>query len=506
MALIDTYNFNPLSTTDITDELHSDLGSSDYQLGTAARGFKGGADFLIKNVGYQEISNTGNLGTFTGTTVAGIATQSDWELDVTVDSVLYQLADISINIADDWNDVAAAIQTSLQTATSGNETCEIISGKIRIESVDSYGTGSSILIEAGSAGTGSGDLIAAITALSADYTATIDTAVDGETLTEDTDYELSVIDRKRSVETGQYTTQFDIYTRVKILNADYQDTDLYISYKIVLSYPDAVYFNGQNSRITQNETDIAANTASIASIGVLQGYIAGLEISNGTDTDHDIDIAVGVAAADDESKYLALASSFTKQIDAAFAKGTNQGGLDTGSVAADTFYYFWIIEQDSTGDTDILISASQTSPTMPAGWTAKRNIGWAVLTDGSANLLGFRVVDNNLKYDVIIQDVSEAIPAATRQTKTFSIPPNFQGIFNSFLFLNGSLFVLFTETGETDTAPSSSYYNLTTATNGAVNGIEFVRKVDSSSQMYYRASAASGSIAMHSIGFLRKTL
>ena len=133
--------------------------------------------------GYQDITNTGSLGGFPAATVPAIATQSDYELDITIDGVLHQLADISINVADDWTDIAAAIQTSLQTATSGTETVALNgtagSETIRVTSADTFGTTSTVLIAAGTAGTGSGDLLAVITALGASYTATIGTAVDG---------------------------------------------------------------------------------------------------------------------------------------------------------------------------------------------------------------------------------------------------------------------------------------------------------------------------------------
>lgn len=129
--------------------------------------------------GYAEISNTGSLGAFTGATVPAIATQSDYELDVTVDGTAYQLATISINVADDWDDICTAIETSLQAATSSTETCAIVAGKIRITSATT-GDSSAIVIAAGTAGTGSGDLLAVIDALGATYTTNLDTPVDGE--------------------------------------------------------------------------------------------------------------------------------------------------------------------------------------------------------------------------------------------------------------------------------------------------------------------------------------
>lgn len=127
--------------------------------------------------GYQTITNTGSLGEFNSATVPGLATLATYSLDVTVDSVAYQLADISINIADTWNAVATAIQTSLRNATGALETVAINAGQIRITSA-STGDSSAILIADGTGGGGT-PLLAAIDALGATYVTQIDPAVAG---------------------------------------------------------------------------------------------------------------------------------------------------------------------------------------------------------------------------------------------------------------------------------------------------------------------------------------
>lgn len=129
---------------------------------------------------YADLSNTGTLGTFLGSTVAGIATHNNWELDVTVDGgSVNKLVDIDIAITDDWDAVALAIQTSLRTATSSTETVSIVDGVIRFQSATGDAS-SAMLVVAGTAGSGSGDLIAAITALSAGYTCTKDDPIAGQ--------------------------------------------------------------------------------------------------------------------------------------------------------------------------------------------------------------------------------------------------------------------------------------------------------------------------------------
>jgi hypothetical protein len=108
----------------------------------------------------------------------------------------------------------------------------------------------------------------------------------------------------------------------------------------------------------------------------LKGQIFGLTLSNnGSDATNDIDIAAGEAASTETNPVLmVLASALTKRLDAAWAVGTNQGGLDTGSIANNT-YHIWLIQRSDTGVVDALFSLSASSPTMPSGYDRKRRIG-----------------------------------------------------------------------------------------------------------------------------------
>ena len=117
--------------------------------------------------------------------------------------------------------------------------------------------------------------------------------------------------------------------------------------------------------------------------------IGGLITSNDvSDLDHDIAISPGVARGLADDANLRLASILTKQIDVAWAVGDDAGGIDTGSVAADTLYAIWLIKRSDTGVVDALFSLSFTAPTMPADYDKKRLIA-AVVTDGSANIIAY---------------------------------------------------------------------------------------------------------------------
>lgn len=119
------------------------------------------------------------------------------------------------------------------------------------------------------------------------------------------------------------------------------------------------------------------------------GHINGFGLTNdSTDSAHDIDIATGSARDQDDGGNVLLTTALTKRLDAAFAEGTNQGGLDTGTVAASTTYFVWAIGK-ADGTADILFSTSSSSPTMPGSFTLKKLLG-AVATDGSADIINGR--------------------------------------------------------------------------------------------------------------------
>jgi hypothetical protein len=104
-------------------------------------------------------------------------------------------------------------------------------------------------------------------------------------------------------------------------------------------------------------------------------YIAGLVQSNNSgDATNDIDISAG-SCSDATGVTLITLSAITKRSDANWAVGTNQGGLDTGSVG-NSDYYIWAIKRSDTGVCDVLFSLSSTAPTMPANYDYKRLIGW----------------------------------------------------------------------------------------------------------------------------------
>lgn len=152
---------------------------------------------------------------------------------------------------------------------------------------------------------------------------------------------------------------------------------------------------------------------------VLRGYLSGLQLANGADANNDIDIASGVATDSGAARLITLAAALTKQLDAAWAVGTNQGGLDTGAKAASTWYHVFLISNGAV--VDVLFSTSATAPTMPAGYTFKRRIG-AVLTDGISNIRGFKQSNDYFQWKTPAMDASNTSQSSTRVSYAVSSP------------------------------------------------------------------------------------
>jgi hypothetical protein len=153
-------------------------------------------------------------------------------------------------------------------------------------------------------------------------------------------------------------------------------------------------------------------------------YIAGLITSNNVgDAVNDLDIAIGVARDSTDVDNMRLTAAITKQIDAVWAVGTNQGGLDTGSVAASTMYAVWLIKRSDTGVVDVLFSTSFTAPTMPTNYDRKRLIG-AIRTTAGSGITAFTQVGDYFRYLAIAGDISDSsLTDATYKDGTLLVPP-----------------------------------------------------------------------------------
>jgi hypothetical protein len=152
------------------------------------------------------------------------------------------------------------------------------------------------------------------------------------------------------------------------------------------------------------------------------GHLYGLTLSNnGSDATNDIDIAAGTARDSTDSYNIILASALTKQLDAAWAVGTNQGMLATGVAVTDTTYYIFVIKRSDTGVVDVAADTSSTGANIAtntnAAYTIVRQIGYVIRAGG-------------------VNGVPTWTDAGRVQTGTFTPTPTFGGGSTGMTFSN----------------------------------------------------------------------
>ena len=168
------------------------------------------------------------------------------------------------------------------------------------------------------------------------------------------------------------------------------------------------------------------SASSIQGIG-LYNYLGGLTLSYVSTTT--FGIAVGAATSDDNTTLMTLTSAYTKTR-SAWAVGSGNGALDTGTVAANTWYHIYLIERTDTGVVDVLMSLSASAPTMPASYTVKRRIG-SIKTIAASNFMSFSQVGDQFLittpgYDVGAPALGGSIAVAATLVTLASVPSGIQ--------------------------------------------------------------------------------
>lgn len=189
-----------------------------------------------------------------------------------------------------------------------------------------------------------------------------------------------------------------------------------------------------------------------------KGYLWGLTLSNAADTVNDITVAAGEAKDESHTGVMVLAAAITKQLDAAWAVGTNAGGLNTGVKANDTWYEVHLIKRVDTGVVDVMFTTTANRATLPANYTLQRRIGW-IRNNGTPTILQFTQVDDH--FTLTTQRNDAAFTATTTATAvTLTVPPNsiarFRATTTSSTAVNTTNITVFSEIVEGNVAPDDT--------------------------------------------------
>lgn len=153
---------------------------------------------------------------------------------------------------------------------------------------------------------------------------------------------------------------------------------------------------------------------------VYRNYISGLALSAAGST-ATFGIAAGFAVDSTNAALMSLTTSLNKTT-SAFAAGTGNGALDTGTIAANTWYHVFLIQNPTTGAVDVLCSLSAAAPTLPAAFTLFRRIG-SMKTDSGPSWIAFTQLGDKFTWVAPFLDVNTTISSTTPAlTTALSVP------------------------------------------------------------------------------------
>lgn len=223
------------------------------------------------------------------------------------------------------------------------------------------------------------------------------------------------------------------------------------------------------------------------------GYLFGLKMANGGDAVNDIDIATGACRDKDDTMDIVLASALTKQLDAVWAVGTNQGGRASGAAIANTTYHVFLIKRSDTGVVDAAYDTSATGANIAANtnaaYTTIRRIGSIVRAGGT--ILAFTQDGDLFQLSTGVADISANAPGTAAVTRTLASVPtglNIQAWVHAMLQNNSAAttaFLYLSDLSTTDTAASATFSDNGTTFNAAAGS------GNTSSKQYVRTNTSA---------------
>lgn len=139
--------------------------------------------------------------------------------------------------------------------------------------------------------------------------------------------------------------------------------------------------NGRDSRQNNRIFSLENRATAIEAIDDLLIRSAMRGLDTYTTNSSTVVIQAGECGSDDGGSHISVTSDITLTL--------SNTTLDTGTEAASTWYYIWLFKETTGSGVIARYSTSNSAPTVPSGYTAKRLIG-AVRNDGSSNFRQFR--------------------------------------------------------------------------------------------------------------------
>lgn len=260
-----------------------------------------------------------------------------------------------------------------------------------------------------------------------------------------------------------------------------------------------------NSGATAPEwADAAAGSSSMD-----RGQLFGLTMSNAADTVNDITVAAGEARDEADSADMTLAGAITKQLDAGWAVGTNAGGLNTGTVAANTWYEVHLIKRTDTGVVDVMFTTTANRATLPTSYTKQRRIGW--IRRNGTTILQFTQIGDYITLTTQINDASFTA-TATATAITLTAPPStiarFRGAAEATTAVNTTNVTVFSEIVEGNVTPTETTGIASLGLNdiAGASAAHFELRVSATSTIEHDSDGATYTVDVSTYGWIDERL
>lgn len=236
----------------------------------------------------------------------------------------------------------------------------------------------------------------------------------------------------------------------------------------------------------------------------LRGHLGGLGLST-PGASANFTVAVGVAVDSTATDFLSLSSALTKAGGTAWSAGASGGSLDTGAIAASTWYHAFVIKNTTTQTVDVLTSLSPTAPTLPTGYTLFRRIG-AMKTNASSQWVLFHQNGDEFLWDVPSGDVATTTLGTTSTLFTLGGVPSGVEVWVKFRVTQTNASATNTliqspdESTQTLNTPSGNF-NLSNAA-GLFSSGQMQIRVNTSQQIRAVAGTASTTLNIATYGWI----
>jgi hypothetical protein len=267
---------------------------------------------------------------------------------------------------------------------------------------------------------------------------------------------------------------------------------------------EVVQFNA-SAQYPANDGSLITNIGSGGSVAAPYGYIAGLILSR--TANQTFGISAGAARDSSNTRTMSLTSSWTKTL-SAWSAGTAGGSLDTGTAALSTWYHIFVIYNATTSSTDVLLSTSATSPTMPSGYTSKRRIG-SIKTDASVYITSFTQVGNEFLWSDPPLDINmDGTLGTSASTLTLSVPTGIKvwAMFNASGSHGSTVTAIYISSPDVDDEAADWNANtlvgsVNVLSTAAVETVPLTVRTNTSAQVRARAQNASTYLSVSTLGW-----